>query len=294
MKICASSVTGSANHRPLPALVSLFLALGLLFAAPNALAQAKCTTCGGKKPNAPHRKHVETIPDPNGNKSVEVYCVDDLYFKGEVICDGKRICFAKCVFDHAGNCDFPIPDPGGGPWKKYVWYNWDKDTCNVTWQDTAQRAGETPDQRDARVVQLLIDRGCDFNCYSWTAPANRPKKESGLRLIAYRDQKLVEDTVISEADADAAFEGENPYLIEDPIMHTEDAVGQFRIPNSVFIDDFENGELGDRYSALPGTGPVEIVDGALNFDIVEHGVNATRSGPRDAHLIGPLVCACVV
>ncbi|MDJ0835377.1 MAG: hypothetical protein QNK37_02610 [Acidobacteriota bacterium] len=272
MKTNVSAFKVSNAPRQLPALISSLLAFGLLVSAPYASAQPKCTTCGGKDPNAPHRKHVETIKDPNGNKSVEVYCVDDLYFKGEVICDGKPICIAKCVFDSAGNADFPIPGPNGGPWEKYVWYNWNKDTCNVTWRDTARRGGETPAEREARIIKLLIDRGCDFNCYSWTAPGNSPKKESGLQFIAYRDGGLVEETTIPESDIEAAFEGGNPYLELDPLMYADDAVGQSRIPNSVFVDTFEDGILGDRYSTLPGsTGPVQVVNGALNFDIVEHG-----------------------
>lgn len=243
----------------------LIAALAALTAAPL-LAQ---DTCGGGTFTG--RKKVDTVKDPGSGKFVEVFCVDDLYFKGEMICGTKRTCFAKCVFDDAGNRDFGIPGPGGG-WKEYVWYNWDRTTCNVTIAETRRRAGETEQQQADRIRQLLLDRRCDFNCYSWKPGANKADGDvSGVLLEVFTAGNQIESLFIPDEETEHAFEGGVEYLIEDPAMYADDSRGQVRGGDNAIFEDFEDGILDARYSALPGTGPLTVANGSLNFDIVQHG-----------------------
>jgi len=244
----------------------LVFALGIaMLLAGSAMAQQ---TCGGKKFKG--RKKVDTVKDPNSNKVFEVFCVDDLYFKGEMICGNERICVSKCVFDFAGNRDFGIPGPGGG-WEEYIWYNWDRSTCNLTVGETARRRGETPRQQADRIRQTLLDRGCDFNCYSWKPAGNKADGQGGITLVVGSGGTIVEETFIFEDEIEFAFEGGNPYLIEDPIMHTDESQGQVRAGDAAMFEDFQDGVMDSRYSALAGSGPVTVANGALNFDIVNAG-----------------------
>jgi hypothetical protein len=237
------------------------------------LPSAAQITCG--KGDGPGKVHKHTDKDPNDpKKTLEWYCVDGAYFKIEVKCDQATTCFAKCVFD--GGHNVPIPFPGPGGWSKVIWYNWDHLMCGVHWKDTVRKSGETPDQQAERVRKLLIDKGCDFNCYTWTRAPKRQHVRPGAatgksELVVYRDGRKVRSMVIPPDQVDLLFDGGEPYLAEDPAMYAEAAQGQVGATADVLVDNFDTGRIDARYSALPGSGPLSLVNGSLSFNVAKAG-----------------------
>ncbi len=241
-------------------------------------------TCG--KDDGPGKVHKHTDPDPNDpKKTLEWYCVDGFYFKIEVKCDKATTCFAKCVFD--GGHNVPIPFEGPGGWSKVIWYNWDKVMCGVHWRETVQKPGETREQQAERVRKLLIDKGCDFNCYTWTRAPKRERVRPGAaegktELAVYRNGRKVRSMVIPPDQVDLLFDGGEPYLIEDPAMHEETALGQVGATADALLDEFDAGRISARYSALPGTDPLALADGSLLFNIAKAG-DGLRIDVSDRH-----------
>jgi hypothetical protein len=231
--------------------MSLALAGLALVSLSFSLPLAAQITCG--KGDGPGKVYKHTTKDPNDpTKTLKWYCVDEAYFKIEVKCGDKATCFATCVFD--GGHNIPIPFPGKTGWTKVIWYNWDKVMCGVHWMDTLAKPGETPQQHADRVRQLLIDKGCDFNCYTWMpTKVKRARRPDGrIRLDVFRDGQHTESMWMPANQVDFLFAGGHPSLVQDPAMFDTTALGQESAVAGVLLDDFDAGTIDARYSALPG------------------------------------------
>lgn len=229
-------------------------------------------TCG--KGDGAGKVHKHTDKDPNDpNKTLEWYCVDEAYFKIEVKCGDDTTCFAKCVFD--GGLNQPgVIDPGGDGWDEIWWYNWDVKTCDVDLDDTKWNGTETAQEHRDRVKQLLLDKDCDFNCYSWSASEGvrlGSREEPPLIVEAYRKGEQVERAELTRAEIDDAFHGANPYLIEDPTMLDADAEGQAANDLTATLYDFEDGVVPANIDGLPGTDPIDVQGGSLYFNVAQTG-----------------------
>ena len=238
----------------------------------RAIAQLTCN-----KSDGPGKVLKETATDKSG-KEMKVFCVDGVFLKVEVVCDGddaNATCLAKCVFDAGCNRAIYLLDEKKN-FVQIIWYNWDRDTCTVRGPQTARRRGESRDAHAARVKRMLEEADCDFNCYTYTRPAGGGSGDKDhvvpidLLLEVFRVGELVDTFLIPFAEQHGAFDGGIEFLVAEPAMFAEDSAGQTAfIALEEVVDDFEDGILEDRYSALPGSDAPFIQEGDLKFNIAE-------------------------
>jgi len=253
---------------PLHPLYILFPLIALFLVLSPLAARAQNITCGHD--DGPGRVF-KTSMDLGGGKTYKLYCVDGLYFEGEICCGAMCTPFGKCVFDGGRNTDHLFPGPDGSI-TKIVSYNWCP-ACGVTLADTARRRGETVQQWTDRVRALLTDRECDFNCYTWVRPAGIEDPTVDQTINIFRKGQEIAEFFIPGSDAEFAYAGGNDYLVEEAQMHIIDLEGQVRAVGTVntFVDDFEDGLLDKRISATSDAVPIDVSDGALTFNIASHG-----------------------
>lgn len=270
--------TQNASFVPALFLGAIWLVVDLLCIAP---AQALMPwTCGHG--DGPGKKLKTTCKDTSG-KVLNVYCIDGIFAKGELVCGAKTVCLATCVFDLGQNITIFEKDAQGA-WTKIIWYNWDPKKCGIFFRDLpARKAGESKTDYADRIRRFLEGKNCDYNCYTWTKPKPGGQQQSlGIRPASLGEDRIdltleavregrQETYFIPEEEIEQAFGGGIEVLRQEPAMFEPGAGGQAGDGRDRFVDDYEDGDIGASYSALPGTEPPYIENGDLKFYIAAEG-----------------------
>ncbi len=253
----------------------LIVVTALLIAASPALAKnRKCESCGpgdGEPPTPPSDRVLKRCISDNNRTTYNLYCVNQSYFKGEIVLnDGQEgemsYCFGKCVYTGGLNTRIFCTDKNGN-WTRIVHFNWDPN-CGVSLAKAGQKDTETKAQWEARLRQQLADAGCRANVYETTIGGGGPL--SGLQFVTVlKFGEVIAEFSLTPDEAEEAYAGGNEFLVESDMMG-DVGTAQTDIV-SLVVDDYEDGVVGDRYSALGGADPPVESGGALSFSFENPG-----------------------
>ena len=202
----------STKHslRSLPTI--FMLAVSLILGSFSANAQI--LTCGGHDPAKAGKIKVDEFKD-SANNIIKFFCVDDIYFQGEVCrADGINYPFGKCVFD-AGRNKWVITKDAAGKFTKLCFFNVDGAGGGVTLDDLCPLPLETPADQEARLRKLILDKKVSGNIYCTTF-------SPGDQIIeGFASGVFGQNLLLSPTEAISAYDSSSSQLLTlDPNMLT--------------------------------------------------------------------------